>query len=177
MEPKPLVPEPQNTEPSQEEIPTATQQQPQKKPANTSNRQEPMIIIYDTTNNLHLTALGNQDPKVVSNIPAPPKQIFDGFIYKNPVGYHSVKTVNMERGPRDPEERHLVHQQPHPPTLANTNFHYSNELSKRQGPGGPRGTQAAANTNTKSSREKKKRPTQPKQTYAEAKYKNLEILW
>ncbi|XP_055971080.1 jhy protein homolog [Sorex fumeus] len=155
---------------------STTRQQPNQ---NKPTKQEPMVVIYAPPSNPQPRARGVQEHSVAPNASAPPKQAFENIVigHRNPLVYPPLVNVHKERGRRDPEERRFPTQQLQPPTLAYANFHYSNGLSKRPGPSGQKGAQTVSNANVNSSVEKKKHRRQPKQTQAEARYKNLEILW
>ncbi|XP_034865057.1 jhy protein homolog isoform X2 [Mirounga leonina] len=153
---------------------TPRQQQNQNKPTDTSVKHETIGIMNAPNNDLqHSSALRSQEPKVTSNKFAPPQQALDKVLYKNSTGYHSMN-VEKERGHKGQEEKRPSHQQLHINTLSNMDLNYLNELSKRQVPLSQKGSQSIPNKNVNGSRENKK---QPKQTYTETKYKNLEILW
>ncbi|XP_044775554.1 jhy protein homolog isoform X3 [Neomonachus schauinslandi] len=153
---------------------TPRQQQNQNKPTDTSVKHETIGIMNAPNNDLqHSSALRSQEPKVTSNKFAPPQQALDKVLYKNSTGYHSMN-VEKERGHKGQEEKRPSHQQLHINTLSNMDLNYLNELTKRQVPLSQKGSQSIPNKNVNGSRENKK---QPKQTYTETKYKNLEILW
>nr|XP_035945409.1 jhy protein homolog isoform X2 [Halichoerus grypus] len=153
---------------------TPRQQQNQNKPTDTSVKHETIGIMNAPNNDLqHSSALRSQEPKVTSNKFAPPQQAVDKVLYKNSTGYHSMN-VEKERGHKGQEEKRPSHQQLHINTLSNMDLNYLNELTKRQVPLSQKGSQSIPNKNVNGSRENKK---QPKQTYTETKYKNLEILW
>lgn len=153
---------------------TPRQQQHQNKPTDTSLKHETIRIMNVPDNDLqHSSALRSQEPKVTSNKFAPPQQAFDKVLYKNSTGYPSVD-VKKERGHKGQEEKRPSHQQLHINTLSNMDLNYHNELAKRQVPLSQKGSRSVRNKNVNGSRENKK---QPKQTYTETKYKNLEILW
>ncbi|XP_027981780.1 jhy protein homolog isoform X1 [Eumetopias jubatus] len=152
---------------------TPRQQQNQNKPTDTSVKHKTIGIMNAPNNDLqHSSALRSQEPKVTSNKFAPPQQALDKVLYKNSTGYHSMN-VKKERGHKGQEEKRLSHQQLHINTLSNMDLNYLNELTKKQVPLSQKGSQSIPNKNVNGSRENK----QPKQTYTETKYKNLEILW
>ncbi|XP_027435490.2 jhy protein homolog isoform X3 [Zalophus californianus] len=152
---------------------TPRQQQNQNKPTDTSVKHKTIGIMNAPNNDLqHSSALRSQEPKVTSNKFAPPQQALDKVLYKNSTGYHSMN-VKKERGHKGQEEKRLSHQQLHINTLSNMDLNYLNELTKKQVPLSQKGSQSIPNKNVNGLRENK----QPKQTYTETKYKNLEILW
>ncbi|XP_070128992.1 jhy protein homolog isoform X4 [Equus przewalskii] len=154
---------------------TPRQQQNQNKPIDTSVKHETIVIMNAHNSDLqHSSPPRSQDPKVTSHKFAPPQQAVDTVLYKNSPGYHLVMNVSKERGRKDQEEKRFSYQQLHINTLSNMNLNYLNELNKRQVPLSQKGSQPISNINVNGSTEKKK---QPKQTFTETRYKNLEILW
>ncbi|KAI5212649.1 Jhy Protein-like [Manis pentadactyla] len=154
---------------------TSRQQQNQNKPTDTSVKHETIVIMNAPRNDLQYShALRSQNPKVTSSKFVPPPQASDKALYKNSTGYHSVMNGNTERGHKDQEEKRFSYQQPHINTLSNMDLNYVNELPKRQVPLSRKGLHSVSSINVSGSTENKK---QPKQTYSETKYKNLEILW
>ncbi|XP_004427250.1 PREDICTED: uncharacterized protein C11orf63 homolog [Ceratotherium simum simum] len=154
---------------------TPRQQRNQNKPIETSIKHETIVIMNAPNNDLHHSdALRSQDPKVTSNKFALPQWTFDKVLYKNSPEYHLVMNVNKERGCKDQEEKKFSYHQLHINTLSNTDLNYLNELTKRQVPLSQKGAQSVSNLNVNGSTENKK---QPKRTFTETKYKNLEILW
>ncbi|KAK2499657.1 hypothetical protein MC885_005413 [Smutsia gigantea] len=154
---------------------TPRQQQNQNKPTDTSIKHETIVIMNAPHNDLqYSSAPRSQNPKLTSNKFVPPPHAFDKALYKNSTGYHSVMNGNTERGHKDQEEKRFSYQQPHINTLPNMDLNYLNELTKRQVPLSQKGLHSVSSINVSGSTENKK---QPKQTYSETKYKNLEILW
>lgn len=154
---------------------TPRQQQNQNKPIDTSVKHETIVIMNAHNSDLqHSSPPRSQDPKVTSHKFAAPQQAVDTVLYKNSPGYHLVMNVSKERGRKDQEEKRFSYQQLHINTLSNMNLNYLNELNKRQVPLSQKGSQPISNINVNGSTEKKK---QPKQTFTETRYKNLEILW
>ncbi|XP_046540443.1 jhy protein homolog isoform X5 [Equus quagga] len=154
---------------------TPRQQQNQNKPIDTSVKHETIVIMNAHNSDLqHSSPPRSQDPKVTSHKFAPPQQAVDTVLYKNSPGYHLVMNVSKERGRKDQEEKRFSYQQLHINTLSNMNLNHLNELNKRQVPLSQKGSQPISNINVNGSTEKKK---QPKQTFTETRYKNLEILW
>ncbi|XP_037361373.1 jhy protein homolog isoform X2 [Talpa occidentalis] len=150
------------------------QQQNQNKAIDTSAKHEAVVMANAPNNDVHQSnPLRSQDPKVTSDIFAPPKQAFDKVLYKNTVGYHTMN-VNKERARKDQEGKKLSYQQLYLDTLSNMDLNHLNELSKRQVPLRQKDTQSVSNININGPTQQKK---QPKQTPAETRYKNLEILW
>nr|XP_014699145.2 jhy protein homolog isoform X2 [Equus asinus] len=154
---------------------TPRQQQNQNKPIDTSVKHETIVIMNAHNSDLqHSSPPRSQDPKVTSHKFAPPQQAVDTVLYKNSPGYHLVMNVSKERGRKDQEEKRFSYQQLHINTLSNMNLNHLSELNKRQVPLSQKGSQPVSNRNVNGSTEKKK---QPKQTFTETGYKNLEILW
>lgn len=85
-----------------------------------------------------------------------------------------MMNVNTERGRKDQEEKRFSNQQLHIDTLSNTDLNYLHELNKKHASLSQKGSQSVSNINDSGSTENKK---QPKRTYTETKYKDLEILW
>lgn len=83
-------------------------------------------------------------------------------------------TFNKKRGRKDQEEDRISYRQLHMNTLSHMDLNYPNGLTKRQVPLSYKGSQSASNLNVNRATETKK---QPKPTYTETRYKNLEILW
>ncbi|XP_044608509.2 jhy protein homolog isoform X3 [Equus asinus] len=154
---------------------TPRQQQNQNKPIDTSVKHETIVIMNAHNSDLqHSSPPRSQDPKVTSHKFAPQQQAVDTVLYKNSPGYHLVMNVSKERGRKDQEEKRFSYQQLHINTLSNMNLNHLSELNKRQVPLSQKGSQPVSNRNVNGSTEKKK---QPKQTFTETGYKNLEILW
>nr|XP_036848526.1 jhy protein homolog isoform X1 [Manis javanica] len=154
---------------------TPRQQQNQNKPTDTSVKHETIVIMNAPRNDLQFSrALQSQNPKVTSSKFIPPPQASDKALHKNSAGYHSVMNGNTERGHKDQEEKRFSYEQPHINTLSNMDLNYVNEFPKRQVPLSRKGLHSVSSINGSGSTENKK---QPKQTYSETKYKNLEILW
>ncbi|XP_037697692.1 jhy protein homolog isoform X2 [Choloepus didactylus] len=151
------------------------QPQNHSQPIDRSIKQESAVIMKAPNNDSQdSSALRSQNPKVNSNKFAPPKQAFDQEFYKNSTGYHSLTNVNKERGHTEQEEKRFSYPQLHVNALSNMDLNYRNELSKRQGTQGLRGSQSPYDINVTGSTASK---TQPIQNYTETKYRNLEILW
>ncbi|XP_070255873.1 jhy protein homolog isoform X3 [Myotis yumanensis] len=148
----------------------------QNKPVDAPIRHETAAVMHAPSNDLqHSGAPRGQEPHGTSSRFAPPQQTFDkALLYKNAPGYHSVMNFNKKRGRKDQEEDRFSYQQLHMNTLSNMDLNYLNGLTKRQVPLSYKGSQSASNLNVNRTTENKK---QPKQTYTETKYKNLEILW
>ncbi|XP_036210307.1 jhy protein homolog isoform X2 [Myotis myotis] len=148
----------------------------QNKPVDAPIRHETAAVTHAPSNDLqHSGAPRGQGPHGTASRFAPPQQTFDkALLYKNAPGYHSVMNFNKKRGRKDQEEDRFSYQQLHMNTLSNMDLNYPNGLTKRQVPLSYKGSQSASNSNVNRPTENKK---QPKQTYTEAKYKNLEILW
>lgn len=155
---------------------TSRQQQNQNKPIDDTSIKHETIAIMNAPNNdlQHSSALRGQDPKGSSNQFAPPQRPFDQILYKTSTGYQSEMNFNKERGCKDQEEKRFSYQQLYINTLSHMHLNYLNELSKRQVPLSHKGFQSVSNINVNGATENKKKP---RQTYAETKYKNLEILW
>ncbi|XP_014386212.1 PREDICTED: uncharacterized protein C11orf63 homolog isoform X1 [Myotis brandtii] len=155
---------------------TPRRQPTQNKPVDAPIRHETAAVTHAPSNDLqHSGAPRGQGPHGTSNRFAPPQQTFDkALLYKNAPGYHSVMNFNKKRGRKDQEEDRFSYQQLHMNTLSNMDLNYLNGLTKRQVPPSYKGSQSASNLNVNRATENKK---QPKQTYTETKYKNLEILW
>lgn len=156
---------------NQNDIPK--QQQHQNQPIDASIKHGSTALMYASNNDLQDSrALRGQDPKVTSNIFAPPKQAFNRVLYKNSTGYHSLLNVNKEKGQhRDEEERRFSYKQLPIYTVSNSDLNL-NELSKRHMLLSQKDPQSVYEVQRSS--EKKKQPQQP---YTETKYKNLELLW
>ncbi|XP_075404916.1 jhy protein homolog isoform X2 [Tenrec ecaudatus] len=151
------------------------QQQNQNKPLDTSIKHGSIVLMNAPNNDLQdSSALRRQNPKVTSNIFAPPKQAFDKVPYKNSPGYHSDMNINQERGHKDPEEKGFSYQQLYLNTLSNMDLNYIHELPQRQVPVRQKGSQPVDSINVTGATVNKK---QPKGIYTETKYKNLEMLW
>ncbi|XP_048651561.1 jhy protein homolog isoform X3 [Marmota marmota marmota] len=159
---------------NQNDIPR--QQQNQNQPIDASVKHGSTVLTNASNNDLQDSrAFRSQDPKVTSNIFAPPKQAFERVLYKNSTGYHSVLNINKERGQcRDEEERRFPYQQLPIYALSNSDLNNLNELSKRQVFLSQKESQSVYDMNVQRSTEKRK---QPKQPFTETKYKNLEMLW
>ncbi|XP_077903317.1 jhy protein homolog isoform X5 [Ictidomys tridecemlineatus] len=159
---------------NQNDIPR--QQQNQNQPIDASVKHGSTVLTNASNNDLQDSrAFRNQDPKVTSNIFAPPKQAFDRVLYKNSTGYHSMLNINKERGQcRDEEERRFPYQQLPIYTLSDSDLNNLNELSKRQVFLSQKESQSVYDMNVQRSTEKRK---QPKQPFTETKYRNLEMLW
>ncbi|XP_047609962.1 jhy protein homolog [Phacochoerus africanus] len=150
------------------------QQQKHNEPIDASVKHETVVVMNAPDNDVqHSRVLRSQGPAVTSNKFAPPQQAFDKVLYKNSTGYHAVVNINRERGHKDQEEKRF-YQQLHFNTLSNTDLNYLHELAEKQVSFSQKGFQSISNVNVNGSTDKKK---QPKQTYTETKYKNLEILW
>ncbi|VTJ58861.1 Hypothetical predicted protein [Marmota monax] len=159
---------------NQNDIPR--QQQNQNQPIDASVKHGSTVLTNASNNDLQDSrAFRSQDPKVTSNIFAPPKQAFERVLYKNSTGYHSMLNINKERGQcRDEEERRFPYQQLPIYALSNSDLNNLNELSKRQVFLSQKESQSVYDMNVQRSIEKRK---QPKQPFTETKYKNLEMLW
>nr|XP_027786244.1 jhy protein homolog isoform X3 [Marmota flaviventris] len=159
---------------NQNDIPR--QQQNQNQPIDASVKHGSTVLTNASNNDLQDSrAFRSQDPKVTSNIFAPPKQAFERVLYKNSTGYHSMLNINKERGQcRDEEERRFPYQQLPIYALSNSDLNNLNELSKRQVFLSQKESQSVYDMNVQRSTEKRK---QPKQPFTETKYKNLEMLW
>ncbi|XP_027991575.2 jhy protein homolog isoform X2 [Eptesicus fuscus] len=155
---------------------TPRPQQTQNKPGDASRRHETAAVTHAPRRDLqHSGAPRGQGPHGTSHRFAPPQQTFDKvLLYKNAPGYHSVMTFNKKRGRKDQEEDRISYQQLHMNTLSHVDLNYPNGLIKRQVPLSYKGSQSASNVNVNRATETKK---QPKPTYTETRYKNLEILW
>uniref|UniRef100_A0A8C3X5K6 Junctional cadherin complex regulator n=1 Tax=Catagonus wagneri TaxID=51154 RepID=A0A8C3X5K6_9CETA len=146
------------------------QQQKHNKPTDTPVKHETIVVLNAPNNDVrHSSVLRSQGPQVTSDKSAPPQEA----LHKNSTRYHSVMKVNRERGLKDQEEKRF-YQQLHFSTLSNTDLNYLHEIAKKQVSFSQKGFQSVSNVNVNGSTENKK---QPKQTYTETKYKNLEILW
>ncbi|KAI4564237.1 hypothetical protein MJT46_010035 [Ovis ammon polii x Ovis aries] len=151
---------------------TPRNQQNPNKPIDTEVTQDTVVIMNATNDDLQYSSvLRSQDPKVTSNQFAPPHQVSDKVLYKNPAGYYPVMNANRERGHNDQEEKRFSYQQLHTDTQSDMHLNYLHELTKKQASRSQKGSQS--NINMQASTEKKK---QPKLDYTETKYKNLEIL-
>ncbi|XP_029064837.1 jhy protein homolog isoform X1 [Monodon monoceros] len=151
------------------------QQQAPNKPIHTAVKQETVVIMNAPSNDLQYSGIPrSQEPKVTSNKFAPPHQASDKVLYKNSTRCHSMMNVNTERGRKDQEEKRFSNQQLHIDTLSNMDLNYLHELNKKHASLSQKGSQSVSNINDNGSTENKK---QPKRTYTETKYKNLEILW
>ncbi|KAL0626996.1 Jhy protein-like protein [Plecturocebus cupreus] len=151
------------------------QQQNQNKPLDTSTKHESTVIMHASNNDLEDSrALRSQNLKETSNTFAPPKQAFDKVLYKNPTGNDSRLNVNEERGHKEQEEKRFSYQQLHTNTLSDMDLNNLNELSNRHVLLSQKGSQFVYHINVHGTTENKK---QPKQSYTETKYKNLEMLW
>ncbi|XP_068845407.1 jhy protein homolog isoform X3 [Capricornis sumatraensis] len=152
---------------------TPRHQQNPNKPIDTEVTQDTVVIMNATNDDLQYSSvLRSQDPKVTSNQFAPPHQVSDKVLYKNPAGYYPVMNANRERGHNDQEEKRFSYQQLHTDTQSDMHLNYLHELTKKHASRSQKGSQS--NINMQASTEKKK---QPKLDYTETKYKNLEILW
>ncbi|KAJ1075438.1 hypothetical protein K5549_009582 [Capra hircus] len=152
---------------------TPRHQQNPNKPIDTEVTQDTVVIMNATNDDLQYSSvLRSQDPKVTSNQFAPPHQVSDKVLYKNPAGYYPVMNANRERGHNDQEEKRFSYQQLHTDTQSDMHLNYLHELNKKHASRSQKGSQS--NINMQASTEKKK---QPKLDYTETKYKNLEILW
>ncbi|XP_007529025.1 jhy protein homolog isoform X3 [Erinaceus europaeus] len=172
--PKPLAPEDQSISQGNQNS-MSRQQQHQIEPVDSSTRHEAVLFISVPDNELqHWGTLRGSGPKVHTSRLAPPKQGFDQVAPKNSAGYHSMMNANKERAHKGQEAKRFAHQQLHTNALSNMDLNHLNELSKRQEPQSQKDPQAVSSRNMNGSTENKQRP---KQTYAETKYKNLEILW
>ncbi|KAM5185351.1 jhy protein homolog isoform 2-T2 [Callospermophilus lateralis] len=151
-------------------------QQNQNQPIDASVKHGSIVLTNASNNDLQDSrAFRSQDPKVTSNIFAPPKQAFDRVLYKNSTGYHSMLNINKEREQcRDEEERRFPYQHLPIYALSNSDLNNLNELSKRQVFLSQKESQSVYDMNVQRSPEKRK---QPKQSFTETKYKNLEMLW
>ncbi|XP_006895667.1 PREDICTED: uncharacterized protein C11orf63 homolog [Elephantulus edwardii] len=152
------------------------QHQNHNKPLDTSIKNETILIMNAANNDLQDTrALRIQNPRVTTNKFAPLRQAFDKVPYKNTLGYYSEMNVKKERGHRDQEEEGFSYQQLQANAFSNKDLNYGNELLKRQVPLSHKGgSQPVYNINVNGAAENKK---QPKWTYPETKYRNLEMLW
>ncbi|XP_059785255.1 jhy protein homolog isoform X3 [Balaenoptera ricei] len=154
---------------------SSRQQQTPNKPIDTAVKQETVVMMNAPNNDLQYSGIPrSQEPKVTSNKFAPPHQASDKVLYKNSTRYHSMMNVNTERGHKDQEEKRFSYQQLHIDTLSNMDLNYLHELTKKHASLSQKGSQSVSNINDNGSTENKK---QPKGTYTETKYKNLEILW
>ncbi|KAB0398076.1 hypothetical protein E2I00_012806, partial [Balaenoptera physalus] len=154
---------------------SSRQQQTPNKPIDTAVKQETVVMMDAPNNDLQYSGIPrSQEPKVTSNKFAPPHQASDKVLYKNSTRYHSMMNVNTERGHKDQEEKRFSYQQLHTDTLSNMDLNYLHELTKKHASLSQKGSQSVSNINDNGSTENKK---QPKGTYTETKYKNLEILW
>ncbi|XP_028018287.2 jhy protein homolog isoform X2 [Balaenoptera acutorostrata] len=154
---------------------SSRQQQTPNKPIDTAVKQETVVMMDAPNNDLQYSGIPrSQEPKVTSNKFAPPHQASDKVLYKNSTRYHSMMNVNTERGHKDQEEKRFSYQQLHIDTLSNMDLNYLHELTKKHASLSQKGSQSVSNINDNGSTENKK---QPKGTYTETKYKNLEILW
>ncbi|XP_036718028.1 jhy protein homolog isoform X3 [Balaenoptera musculus] len=154
---------------------SSRQQQTPNKPIDTAVKQETVVMMNAPNNDLQYSGIQrSQEPKVTSNKFAPPHQASDKVLYKNSTRYHSMMNVNTERGHKDQEEKGFSYQQLHIDTLSNMDLNYLHELTKKHASLSQKGSQSVSNINDNGSTENKK---QPKGTYTETKYKNLEILW
>ncbi|KAM8813364.1 jhy protein homolog isoform 2-T2 [Rhynchonycteris naso] len=152
---------------------TPRHQQNQNQPMDTSMKHETMVIMNAPSNGLQLSsALRIQDPRGISNTFALPQQTFDKTLYENSSGYHSVINFNKKRGHKDQEEKIFSYQQLHINSLSDMDLNYLNGITQSQVPLSHKAFQPKKNIHRAT--EKKK---QPKQTYTDTKYKNLEILW
>uniref|UniRef100_A0A452DS39 Junctional cadherin complex regulator n=1 Tax=Capra hircus TaxID=9925 RepID=A0A452DS39_CAPHI len=152
---------------------TPRHQQNPNKPIDTEVTQDTVVIMNATNDDLQYSSvLRSQDPKVTSNQFAPPHQVSDKVLYKNPAGYYPVMNANRERGHNDQEEKRFSYQQLYTDTQSDMHLNYLHELNKKHASRSQKGSQS--NINMQASTEKKK---QPKLDYTETKYKNLEILW
>ncbi|XP_059873112.1 jhy protein homolog isoform X3 [Delphinus delphis] len=151
------------------------QQQTPTKPIPTAVKQETVVVMNAPNNDLQYSGIPrSQEPKVTSNKYAPPHQASDKVLYRNSTRCHSMMNVNTERGRKDQEEKRFSNQQLHIDTLSNTDLNYLHELNKKHASLSQKGSQSVSNINDSGSTENKK---QPKRTYTETKYKDLEILW
>nr|XP_033717540.1 jhy protein homolog isoform X3 [Tursiops truncatus] len=151
------------------------QQQTPTKPIPTAVKQETVVVMNAPNNDLQYSGIPrSQEPKVTSNKYAPPHQASDKVLYRNSTRCHSMMNVNTERGRKDQEEKRFSNQQLHIDTLSNTDLKYLHELNKKHASLSQKGSQSVSNINDSGSTENKK---QPKRTYTETKYKDLEILW
>eukprot|EP00069_Balaena_mysticetus_P017693 bmy_10903T0 len=154
---------------------SSRQQQTPNKPIDTAVKQETVVMMNAPNNDLQYSGIPrSQEPKVTSNKFAPPHQASDKVLYKNSTRYHSMMNVNTERGHKDQEEKRFSYQQLHIDPLSNMDLNYLHELTKKHASLSQKGSQSVSNINDNGSTENKK---QPKGTYTETKYKNLEILW
>lgn len=155
---------------------TPRPQPTQNKPVDAPRKHETDAVTHAPHSDLqHSGAPRGQGPHGTSHRFAPPQQTFDKvLLYKNAPGYHSVMNFNKKRGRKDQEEDRISYQQLHMNTLSHMDLNYPNGLTKRQVPLSYKGSQSASNLNVNRATENKK---QPKQTYTETRYKNLEILW
>ncbi|XP_035869596.1 jhy protein homolog isoform X1 [Phyllostomus discolor] len=154
---------------------TPRQQQSQNKPVDASTEHETIVIMNAPNYDLHhSSALGSQEPKVASNKSAPAQQTSDKISYKHSIGYHSVMNFGKERRRKDQEEKRVSYQRLHTNTLSHLDLNYLHGLPERQVPLSHTGSQSLSNINVDRAAGSKK---QRRQTYAETKYKNLEILW
>ncbi|XP_030742838.1 jhy protein homolog isoform X2 [Echinops telfairi] len=151
------------------------QQPNQNKPLDTSIKHGSIVLMNAPNTDLRdSSALRRQHPQVTSNRLAPPKQAFDKEPHKNSPGYHSDMNINQERGHKDPEEKGFSYQQLYLNTLSNMDLNYIHELSQTQVPVRQKGSQPVESINVNGATVNKK---QPKGSYTETKYKNLEMLW
>uniref|UniRef100_A0A8C9PLQ1 Junctional cadherin complex regulator n=1 Tax=Spermophilus dauricus TaxID=99837 RepID=A0A8C9PLQ1_SPEDA len=159
---------------NQNDIPR--QQQNQNQPIDASVKHGSTVLTNASNNDLQDSrAFRSQDPKVTSNIFAPPKQAFDRVLYKNSTGYHSMLNINKERRQcRDEEERRFPSQPESFCAFFFSDLNNINELSKRQVFLSQKESQSVYDMNVQRSTEKRK---QPKQPFTETKYRNLEMLW
>ncbi|XP_066222578.1 jhy protein homolog isoform X1 [Saccopteryx leptura] len=152
---------------------TPRQQQNQNQPMDTSMKHETVVIMNAPSNELqHSSALRVQDPKVTSSKFALPQQTFDETLYENSSRYHSVINFNKKRGHKDQEEKIFSYQQLHINSLSDMDWNCLNGITQRQVPPSHKGFQPKKNVHRATENKK-----QPKQTYTDTKYKNLEILW
>lgn len=154
---------------------TPRHQQNPDKSIDTDVTQETVVIMNTTNDDLQYSSvLRSQDPTVTSSQFAPPHQVSNKVLYKNPAGYYPVMNANRERGHNDQEEKRFSYQQLHIDTLSDMHLSYLHELTKKHASHSQKGSQTVSNVNRQASTEKKQ---QPKLAYTETKYKNLEILW
>ncbi|XP_054435399.1 jhy protein homolog [Pteronotus mesoamericanus] len=149
---------------------TTRQQRSQNKPIDTSAE----LLNVPNSDFYPRSALGSQEPKVTSNKPAPAQQTSGKVLYKHSTGYLPVTNYREERGRKDQEEGRFSSQQLHINNLSHEDLNHLHGFTESHVLLSHRGSQTVPNIKVNRPTENKK---QPKHTYTETKYKNLEILW
>ncbi|XP_076780898.1 jhy protein homolog isoform X2 [Arvicanthis niloticus] len=148
------------------------QPQNQRQTMDTSAKHELAAPENASNPNLQDSRTLTHNPKVTSNPFVPPKQPFDGVLYKNSV---SGLEANKRRGHGHEEEKRILYQ-PQPIYMFSDIdlLQDFSELSHRHESPSQRGPPSDSHSNTRRATKTKKPSKQPQ---AETKYKNIEMLW